>query len=125
MLLWMPDTVGLLEAAYISDGSGAHVHVSDNDPRRAGEVDAPPGFRRAPTLVATLQEGDALHIPCAWFHYVETGSTSPPDDDVLSVAVSVRTRTNTADDASLWNMLWNRLAGAKVPEGFVEAPCDS
>lgn len=126
VLLWMPDTAGLLGAAYVSDGSGGHVPVSDNDPRRAGEMEATSGFRRAPTLVATLQAGDALHIPCAWFHYIESGRSTPPvaadeGKGLFSVAVSVRTRTETvADETSLWD----RFVGARVPEGFVEVPCE-
>ena len=70
VLLWMPDTVGLLGAyMYAPDGPGGTiVPLSDHDPRRVNASDAPPGLRRAPTLVATLQPGDVLHIPVAWFH---------------------------------------------------------
>ena len=132
VLLWMPDTVSLLEAALSPDGSGGVVPISQLDPRRARDADAPPGFQRAPTLVATLQPGDALHIPVAWFHYVESGSAA--DSETVSVAVSARTDTTSADshDRSPWSLLtaWSGARSREVdrdadepPPRFVEVPC--
>ena len=123
VLLWMPDTVDLLGVDRALDDDGAPVPTSRLDPRRAD--DAPEGFRRAPTLVATLRPGDALHIPAAWFHYVEVGdlgATSPDAAEEGSAVEEQRPDGNGAPLSVGVNIhtvpLQRRQRGS-----FVEVPC--
>jgi hypothetical protein len=80
------------------------VPTSALDPRNLGDLDeqTADGLRSAPALVATLQPGDALHIPVAWWHYIEAGHTDAAaatlQNDVLSLALNIPVLTADAED---------------------------
>jgi hypothetical protein len=122
VLLLMPDNADRLYTTGI-DSSGTHdrATISQVDFRNL-EEEAFPLAKMAWALPATLQPGDALHIPAGWWHYVESMATAAvglEDGTTMpSVALNLITVHHQEAPADV------AMGGRRTRESaWVEIPC--